>query len=144
MATNSRGVLGTLLAIAAWPFRQFWAFLTNLWTWLSRNLHLRDILLPAIYESAVWVSNQIPLALGGGTAGEMVEASFVLVIATFFTGIVTGGAAWALIAVWILTGMVGVLRFFPVVGKNWPIPKFSFGSTNTLGIGDSNSIGVLP
>ncbi len=79
--------------VIKWPFRQFWAFLTNFWTWLTQNLHLRDILIPAIYDTLVWLSNQVPLALGGGTPGEMIEASFVLGVATFFTGFVTGGAA---------------------------------------------------
>lgn len=126
---------GQLKTAALWPFVQFWGFLRNFWTWLSRNLHLRDILLPAIYDSLVWVTNQVPLALGGGTPGEMVEASFVLAIATFFTGIVTGGAAWVLIGLWTTTALLGIVRFTPVVERHWPVPEWR--------IGDANSVGVL-
>ncbi len=119
----------------SWPFVQFWTFLQNVWRWLTDRLHLRDILLPAVYDSLVWLTNQLPLALGGGQPGEMVEASFVLGVATFLTGFVTGGLAWALIGVWGVTGVLGIARFVPVVEKYWPVPKW--------GIGDANSVGVL-
>jgi len=124
----------TAWAVITWPFRQFWAFLGNLWTWLTQRLELRDIVLPAIYDSAVWVTNQIPLALGGGEPGEMIEASFVLGVATFFTGIVTGGLAWALIAIWAVTALVGVIRFTPAVEKHWPISEWRIGDSNSLGV----------
>lgn len=127
-------VLDTLWAIVSWPFEQFWGFVLNLWRWVSEKLSLRDILLPAFYDSLVWLSNQLPLALGGGEPGQMIEASFVLVVTTFFTGIITGGAAWALIGVWVVTGMVGVARFVPVIERFWPIPKFSIGDANSLGV----------
>lgn len=128
--------LETLWAIFTWPFRQFWGFVVNVWTWLTTRLSLQDILLPAIYGSLVWLSNQVPLALGGGTAGEMVEASFVLGVATFFTGFITGGAAWVLIGFWVMTGLFGIARFVPAIGRNWPVPEW--------GIGDRGSLGVLP
>jgi len=124
----------TAWAAVTWPFRQFWAFLVNFWTWLTERLQLRDIVLPAIYDSAVWVTNQIPLALGGGEPGEMVEASFVLGVATFFTGIVTGGLAWALIGIWVVTGLLGVVRFTPAVEKRWPISEWRIGDSNSLGV----------
>lgn len=128
-------VLERARAVVAWPFLQLWGFLTNVWTWLTERLQLSDIVLPAIYDSAVWVSNQIPLALGGGEPGEMIEASFVLGVATFVTGFVTGGAAWVLIGLWVITGLLGVARFVPVIGRNWPVPEW--------GLGDSSSLGVL-
>lgn len=122
------------LDIVLWPFRQLWAAMMNLWSWATTRLHLQDILLPAFYESLVWLSNQVPAALGGSTPGEMIEASFVLGVATFFSGILTGGLAWGFIAVWAFTGFLGMLRFFPVVNKYWPVPKFSFGDSGSLGI----------
>jgi len=67
--------LETAKAVILWPFVQFWGFLTNLWRWATEGLHLRDILIPAFYDTLVWLSNQVPLALGGGTPGEMIEAS---------------------------------------------------------------------
>lgn len=117
-----------------WPFVQFWGFVRNFWTWLTENLHLRDILIPAIYGTLVWLSNQIPLALGGGKAGEMIEASFVLAVATFFTGFVTGGLAWAIIGLWIMTGLLGVARFVPVIARNWPVGEWRIGDRSSLGV----------
>jgi len=124
----------TASEVIKWPFRQFWAFLTNFWTWLTQNLHLRDILIPAIYDTLVWLSNQVPLALGGGTPGEMIEASFVLGVATFFTGFVTGGAAWVIIGLWAVTGLLGVSRFTPAVESRWPVGEWRIGDTNSLGV----------
>jgi hypothetical protein len=124
----------TLKAVLLFIPRQLWGFATNLWTWLTENLHLRDVVLPAIYDSAVWVSNQVPLALGGGTPGEMIEASFVLGVATFFTGFVTGGLAWALIVVWAFTGFLGFSRFVPIVGRNWPVGEWRIGDSSSLGV----------
>jgi len=121
-------------AVVAWPFVQFFGFLSNLWTWLTERLQLRDIVLPAFYDSAVWVSNQFPLALGGGEPGEMIEASFVLGVATFVTGFVTGGAAWVLIGLWVLTGLVGLARFVPAIGGNWPVPEWRIGDSSSLGV----------
>jgi len=43
-------------AVVTWPFVQFWSFLTNLWRWLTQRLQLRDIVLPAFYDSAVWLT----------------------------------------------------------------------------------------
>lgn len=117
-----------------WPFRQFWAFLTNLWVWLTQRLHLEDILLPAVFDSVIWLTNQLPLALGGGEPGEMIEASFVLAVATFFTGFVTGGAAWVLIGLWVVTGLLGIARFVPVVQAYWPVPEWRIGDANSLGV----------
>lgn len=127
-------VVESAWAIIAWPFLQIWGFLTNVWTWLTDRLQLQDIVLPAIYDSAVWVTNQIPLAFGGGEPGEMIEASFVLGVATFFTGIVTGGAAWVIIGLWVVTGLLGVARFVPVVEKYWPIPEWRLGDSSSLGV----------
>jgi len=127
-------VVESAWAVIAWPFVQLWGFLTNLWNWATDRLQLEDIVLPAFYDSAVWLTNQVPLALGGGEAGEMIEASFVLGIATFFTGFVTGGAAWVLIGLWVVTGLLGVARFVPVVGRNWPIPEWSIGDSSSLGV----------
>jgi len=121
-------------ATVTWPFVQFWAFLQNLWRWLTDRLQLRDIVLPAFYDSAVWLTNQAPLALGGGEPGEMIEASFVLGVATFLTGFVTGGLAWALIAVWVITGLLGMARFTPAVEKRWPVPEWRLGDQNSLGV----------
>ncbi len=117
-----------------WPFRQFWAFLVNLWTWLTERLELQDVVLPAVYDSAVWLTNQIPLALGGGEPGEMIEASFVLGVATFLTGFVTGGLAWAIIGIWVVTAILGVARFAPIVEKYWPIGEWRIGDSNSLGV----------
>jgi len=117
-----------------WPFAQFWGFVVNLWTWLTEGLRLRDVVFPAVYDSAVWFSNQFPIAFGGGEAGEMIEASFVLGVATFVTGIVTGGLAWALIAIWLVTGLFGIARFVPVIGRNWPIPEWRIGDSSSLGV----------
>jgi len=111
----------TAWAGLTWPFRQFWAFLVNLWTWLTERLELRNIVLPAIYDSLVWLTNQLPLALGGGDPGEMIEASFVLAVATFFTGIVTGGLAWVLISVWLLlasSASLGLRRLSRSTGRS--------------------------
>jgi len=124
----------TAWAGLTWPFRQFWAFLVNLWTWLTERLEFQDIVLPAIYDSLVWLTNQLPLALGGGDPGEMIEASFVLAVATFFTGIVTGGLAWVLISVWLVTGVIGLARFTPAVEKHWPIGEWRLGDSNSLGV----------
>jgi len=126
--------LQTVKAWIMWPFVQFGGFLSNLWRWLTQQLQLSDIVLPAIYDSAVWVSNQIPLALGGGEPGEMIEASFVLGVATFVTGFVTGGAAWVIIGLWVFTGLLGVARFVPVVGRNWPISEWRIGDSSSLGV----------
>lgn len=126
--------LKTLKAALLFLPRQLWGFAANLWVWLTENLHLRDVLIPAFYDTLVWLSNQVPAALGGSTPGEMVEASFVLGVATFFTGFVTGGAAWVLIFLWAFTGTLGFLRFFPVIGRNWPIPEYRIGNSGSLGI----------
>jgi len=64
----------------------------------------------------------------------MIEASFVLGVATFLTGFVTGGLAWALIGVWVVTGVVGIIRFTPVVEKRWPVPEWRIGDSNSLGV----------
>lgn len=121
-------------ATVTWPFVQLWAFLANLWRWLSERLQLSDVVLPAFYDSAVWLTNQAPLALGGGEPGEMIEASFVLGVATFLTGFVTGGLAWALIGLWVVTGLLGIARFTPVVEKYWPISEWRIGDANSLGV----------
>lgn len=114
--------------------RQVWGFLTNLWAWLTDGFQLKDVLVPAFYETIVWLSNQVPLALGGGSPGEMIEASFVLGVATFVTGFVTGGLAWALIAVWGFTGFLGIFRFVPVVNDRWPIGEWRIGDSSSLGV----------
>ena len=124
----------SLKNVVAWPFRQVSGFLANLWEWAARDLHLSDIIPPAFYGSLVWLSNQLPLAIGGGDPGEMVEASFVLGVATFFTGIVTGGLAWAIIGVWFLTGALGIARFTPVVEAHWPIGELRIGDRSSLGV----------
>lgn len=129
-----RGWLATLVEIVLWPFRQAWGFLRNFWTWLTEGLHLRDVLIPAFYDTLVWLSNQVPLALGGGTPGEMIEASVVLGVATFFTGFVTGGLAWVLIGVWGVTGALGILRFVPVVEAHWPVGAWRIGDSGSLGV----------
>jgi len=127
-------LLQTAKTAILWPFVQIWGFLTNFWTWVTENLHLKDILIPAFYGTLVWLSNQVPLALGGGEAGEMIEASAVLGVATFFTGFVTGGAAWAIIGLWGVTGLLGVARFVPVVGRNWPVGEWRIGDSSSLGV----------
>lgn len=114
--------------------RQVWGFFTNLWTWLTDGLQLQDVLIPAVYDTLVWLSNQVPLALGGSSPGEMIEASFVLGVATFLSGFLTGGLAWALIVVWMFTGFLGVVRFAPVVNDHWPVPEFRFGDKGSLGV----------
>jgi len=129
------GALDTIWAAIVWPFRQVVGFFSNVWTWLTDQLSLEDILLPTLYDSLLWLTNQIPSALGGASPGEMVESSGVLLVATFLTGIVTGGAAWTLIGVWLVTALVGIVRFVPVVEEYWPVPRFT--------IGDSRSVGVL-
>lgn len=127
-------VAATAWGYVAWPFRQFWAFLTNLWTWATDRLKLRDILIPAFYGTLVWLSNQVPLAFGGGEPGEMIEASFVLGLTTFFTGFVTGGLAWAIIGLWVVTGLLGVARFTPAVESRWPVGEWRIGDSSSLGV----------
>jgi len=111
----------TAWAYIRWPFAQAWGFLVNLWTWLTENLHPRDIVLPSIYESYLWFRDQLPLAFGTGSPGSQIEASFVLAVASFLTGFVTGFAAWALIALWAATALIGLFRMVPFVDKYWPL-----------------------
>ena len=129
--TTRETVVGTIL----WPFRQARGFAANLWQWLSEGLRLEDILVPAIYETLVWLSNQVPLAFGGGDPGEMIEASTVLAIAAFLSGFVSGFLTWILVILFAGTALLGVLRFIPAVEARWPI--------GTIRIGDSGSLGVL-
>lgn len=110
-----------LKAALAWVWAQITGVLSNLWDFVTDKFRWKDVLLPAIYDSIVWLVNQLPLALGFGRRDQMIEASVVLAVATFFTGFVTGGAAWAIIALWVLTFMIGLWRLVPAVEKRWPL-----------------------
>jgi hypothetical protein len=127
--------LDTVWAAVTWPFRQVAGFLGNLWTWITTGLSLRDVTLPSIYDSLVWLSNQVPMALGWSSPGSQIEASFVLGVTSFVTGFVTGGLAWALIALWVFTGVVGVARFTPAVNSRWPLSPMDAPSLGVLGGG---------
>lgn len=121
MAASERGLLAQVWAILIWPFQQLWGWADNLWRWLSDRLSLQDVLLPSIYSSLVWLGDQLPRAFGYGSPGEQISGSFVLGVATFLTGIVTGGAAWVLIGLWAVTALIGVVRFVPAVESRWPL-----------------------
>jgi hypothetical protein len=126
--------LDTLKAALLFFPRQLWAFGGNVWTWLTENLHLRDILLPAIYDTLVWLSNQVPLVFGAGEPGEMIEASFVLGVAAVISSLISFGATLALVVVFAVTGTLGFLRFFPAVESRWPVPEYRLGDSGSLGV----------
>jgi hypothetical protein len=120
--------------VARWPFEQAAGAASNAWTWLTEKLSLEDIIIPAVYDTAVWLTNQVPLAFGGGEPGEMIEASFVLAVAAFVSSLISFGATLFLVGVFAFTGFLGALRFIPVVEQYWPIGEWRIGDSESLGV----------
>jgi len=123
-----------LRSVARWPFEQVTGAASNAWSWLTEKLSLEDIIIPAVYDTAVWLTNQVPLALGGGEPGEMIEASFVLAVAAFVSSIISFGATLFLVGIFAFTGFLGTLRFIPVVEQYWPIGEWRIGDSESLGV----------
>lgn len=127
-------LMRTQRRLRRWVNDQVRGSTSNFWRWITERLHLRDVLIPAIYDTLVWLSNQVPLALGGGTPSEMIEASFVLALAAFLSGFISGFVTWTFLIFFAFTAVLGLLRFIPVVDDNWPVPKWRFGDSTSVGV----------
>jgi hypothetical protein len=127
-------VVSTVTAPFRWTYRQVTGTASNAWTWLTERLSLEDIIIPAVYDTAVWLTNQVPLALGGGEPGEMIEASFVLGVAAVVSSLISFGATLVFVGLFAFTGFLGALRFIPVVEEYWPIGEWRIGDSESLGV----------
>lgn len=103
-----------------WPLNQLRAWFMHLFAFLMGTFDNPDsILPPAIWSTWDWLLAQIPRAFGSGSADAQIKSSITLGIVSFATGFVTGGVAWFFIFVFIFTGLIGFLRFFPAKNKLW-------------------------
>jgi hypothetical protein len=127
-------VVSTVTAPFRWTYRQVTGAASNAWTWLTEGLSLEDVLIPTVYDTLVWLTNQVPLAFGGGEPGEMIEASFVLGVAAFVSSIISFGATLVFVGLFAFTGFLGALRFIPVVEKYWPVGEWRIGDSESLGV----------
>ena len=127
-------VVSTVTAPFHWTYRQATGTASNVWTWLTERLSLEDIIIPAVYDTAVWLTNQVPLSLGGGEPGEMIEASFVLAVAAAVSSLISFGATLVFVGLFAFTGFLGALRFIPAVEKRWPIGEWRIGDNESLGV----------
>jgi hypothetical protein len=84
---------------------------------LFAGTSLIDVAPPSVVSTVDWLLKQFPRAAALGTAEEQIKASIVLAVATFLTGAVTGGAAWAIMAVWGVTFVIGLLRLVPAADR---------------------------
>lgn len=84
---------------------------------LFTGTSLGDVAPPSVVSTVDWFLKQFPRAIGLGTPQQQITASIVMGIATFFTGAVTGGAAWAIIGLWVLTLVIGLLRLIPAADR---------------------------
>lgn len=103
-----------------WPMRQTRAWFMHFFAFLMGTVNNpNSILPPAVWSTWEWLKQQLPRSFGFSSPDEQVTASITLVVVSFLTGFVTGGAAWFLIFVFLFTGWIGLLRFFPAKNKLW-------------------------
>lgn len=110
----------TWRVIYRWPIRQVRGFGENV-VGVGRQLFSKPqaVVPPSIWSTWVWLKSQIPRAFGFGTPFQQIAASVVLGVITFLSGLLTGGLAWAFIGVWLVTGMIGLLRLWPFINEQW-------------------------
>lgn len=101
-----------------WPVAQLKGFAMNVWLFIV-GLKPDSVLPPSIVSTLRWLRDQVPRAFGLGTRNEQITSSIVLTVVTFLTGFVTGGLAWLIIAVWVVTFLLGTLRLWPFIDDWW-------------------------
>jgi hypothetical protein len=81
------------------------------WTWLKRGAgNTADRTIEWLENRAEELLALVRLAFGSGSPGEQIGASILLGTAAFGASFITFGATIALVAVFAITGFIGVAR----------------------------------
>lgn len=129
------GVRSVAAPVARWTIMPFvWADRALRWTWRQltgivtgtveyfQRFHFDDVLPPSIRDLLNYIFFLLPRAFGirDTTRKEQIDANVVLIAITFLTGFVTGGLAWAIIAVWlVLLAFAWFFRATPAGESYW-------------------------